>query len=88
MILKCVHERSRTNLRRVTGLVLATRRHVTSTVIVPGTRVEVLLGRSLAMCAHPYAAWRTHSTAGRLFILLTYAAASYAVMLGVLLLSF
>jgi hypothetical protein len=40
------------------------------------------------MCAHPYAAWRTHSTAGRLFILLTYAAASYAVMLGALLLSF
>ena len=40
------------------------------------------------MCAHPYAAWRTQSTAGRLFILLTYAAASYAVMLGVLLFSF
>jgi hypothetical protein len=40
------------------------------------------------MCAHPYAAWRTHSTAGRVFILFTYAAASYAVMLGVLLLSF
>jgi len=40
------------------------------------------------MCAHPYAAWRTHSTAGRLFILGTYAAAGYAVMLGVLLLSF
>jgi len=40
------------------------------------------------MCAHPYAAWRTQSTAGRLFILFTYAAASYAVMLGVLLISF
>jgi hypothetical protein len=36
------------------------------------------------MCVHPYAAWRTHSTAARLFIVFTYAAASYAVMLGVL----
>jgi hypothetical protein len=40
------------------------------------------------MCLHPYAAWRTHSSAGRLLILLTFAAASYAVMLGVLLASF
>ena len=39
------------------------------------------------MCLHPYAAWRTHSTAARLFILFAYAAASYAVMLGVLLIS-
>ena len=59
-----------------------------STVTAPVTRFEVLIGRSLALCAHPYAAWRTHSTAGRLFILFTYAAASYAVMLGVLLISF
>ena len=40
------------------------------------------------MCLHPYAAWRTHSTAARLFILFAYAAASYAAMLGVLLVSF
>jgi hypothetical protein len=61
---------------------------VASTVISPGTRIEVLIGRSLAMSLHPYAAWRTHSTAARLFILFAYAAASYAVMLGVLLISF
>jgi hypothetical protein len=61
---------------------------VAATVISPGTRFEVLVGRSLAMCLHPYAAWRTHSTAARLFILFAYAAASYAVMLGVLLTSF
>jgi hypothetical protein len=40
------------------------------------------------MCAHPYAAWRTRSTGERLLIVLTYAAAGYAVMLGVLLISF
>jgi hypothetical protein len=61
---------------------------VASTVISPVTQFEVLLGRSLAMCLHPYAAWRTHSRAARLFILFAYAAASYAVLLGVLLISF
>jgi hypothetical protein len=40
------------------------------------------------MCVHPYAAWRTQSTAGRLLVLCTYFAASYAVMLTALLLSF
>jgi hypothetical protein len=60
---------------------------VASTITSPVTRFEVLIGRSLALCAHPYAAWRTHSTAGRLFILFTYAAATYALMLGVLLIS-
>ena len=40
------------------------------------------------MCLHPYAAWRTHSTAARLFVLLAYASASYAVILGVLLIEF
>ena len=40
------------------------------------------------MCLHPYAAWRTYSTAGRVLIVVTYAAASYLVMLGVLLVSF
>ena len=59
-----------------------------ATVISPANRFEVFIGRSLAMCLHPYAAWRTHSTAARLFILFAYAAASYAVMLGVLLTSF
>ena len=58
-----------------------------STATAPDTRFEVLLGRSLAMCVHPYAAWRTHSMRGRLLILLTYVAASYAVMLGMLLIS-
>jgi hypothetical protein len=49
--------------------------------------LEVLTGRSLAMCAHPYAAWRTKSTSGRVFVLASYMAAAYAVTLGMLLLS-
>jgi hypothetical protein len=54
----------------------------------PARRLEVLVGRSLAMCVHPYAAWRLYSTRGRLFVLFTYLAASYAVMLIALFLSF
>ena len=50
--------------------------------------VEVLVGRTLAMCAHPYAAWRAQSLRGRLLVLFTYVAASYAVMLAILLFSF
>ena len=52
----------------------------------PGTRVEILLGRVLAMCAHPYATWRTRSTPERLLVCFTYFALSYALVLGVLLL--
>ena len=40
------------------------------------------------MCAHPYAAWRAYSTAGRLLVFFSYLAAAYAVMLAVLLLTF
>ena len=53
----------------------------------PTGRLEILVGRSLAMCVHPYAAWRAHATGGRLLVLFTYAAASYAVTLTVLLIS-
>jgi hypothetical protein len=53
---------------------------------VPANRppLAVLFGRSLALCAHPYAAWRTCSIRGRLVVLFAYVAASYAVVLGVL----
>ena len=47
-------------------------------------QLEILIGRSLAMCAHPYAAWRSHSTAGRALVLFAYVAASYVFMLGAL----
>ena len=37
------------------------------------------------MCLHPYAAWRSHAAATRLFVAFAYAAISYAVVLGALL---
>jgi hypothetical protein len=48
-------------------------------------QLEVMIGRTLAMCAHPYAAWRSHSARGRALVLCAYAAASYVVVLGALL---
>jgi hypothetical protein len=44
-------------------------------------RLEVLVGRAMAMCAHPYAAWRSHSTKGRAVVVVAYIAASYFVVL-------
>jgi hypothetical protein len=46
---------------------------------------EVLVGRTLALCAHPYAAWRSRSIKGRALVLFTYMAASYVIVLGALL---
>jgi hypothetical protein len=48
-------------------------------------QLEILIGRSLAMCAHPYAAWQSHSMKKRMLVLFAYGAASYAIMLGTLL---
>ena len=67
--------------RRIIGLVLANTNVMTSQL----PQLEILIGRSLAMCAHPYAAWRSHSTKGRLLVLFAYGAASYVIMLGALL---
>ncbi len=50
----------------------------------PSTPVEILIGRSLALCLHPYAAWRTRSNEQRAFVVLAYVAAGYAVTLGAL----
>ena len=38
--------------------------------------IEVLAGRALAMCVHPYAAWRAHSSRARLFVVFAYFAAA------------
>jgi hypothetical protein len=48
--------------------------------------LETLVGRSLAMCVHPYAIWRSRSTSRRAFVLLAYLVGSYALVLGGLLL--
>jgi hypothetical protein len=47
-------------------------------------RLEILIGRTAAMCFHPHAAWRTRSKAGRALVLLAYAAVSYVIVLGLL----
>jgi hypothetical protein len=46
---------------------------------------EVLVGRTIALCVHPYAAWRSHSMKRRAVLLFTYMAASYFIVLGALL---
>lgn len=47
---------------------------------------ELVLGRWLAFCAHPIAAWRHLPLTGRCLVALSYAAVSYAAALGVLVL--
>jgi hypothetical protein len=46
---------------------------------------EILAGRAVAMCVHPYATWRVRSTRSRMFVLLAYFVVSYAFVLGLLL---
>jgi hypothetical protein len=50
----------------------------------PRARIETLVGRSLAMCVHPYATWRSQSTRRRVFVLLAYVVGSYSVVLAIL----
>jgi hypothetical protein len=49
--------------------------------------LELLIGRGLAFCAHPLAAWRVLSTPGRACVVAAYAGAGYVAVLGILLLS-
>jgi hypothetical protein len=46
---------------------------------------EILLGRSLALCAHPAIAWRVVSRRGRAVILGAYFGVGYAAVLATLL---
>jgi hypothetical protein len=46
---------------------------------------EILLGRSLALCAHPAIAWRLVSRRGRALIVSAYFGAGYAAVLATLL---
>jgi hypothetical protein len=49
--------------------------------------VELLIGRGLAFCVHPTAAWRVTSARGRAFVLAAYAGAGYLGVLAALLLA-
>jgi len=43
----------------------------------PSTRAEIFIGRSLAICAHPVAAWRTAARSVRLRLVAGYFTAGY-----------
>jgi len=47
--------------------------------------VAIVVGRTLAACVHPFAAWRRFSTSWRSLIVTAYAAAGYFIVLSVLL---
>jgi hypothetical protein len=47
-------------------------------------RIETLIGRSLAACVHPYAAWQLGSAPVRAWLLVAYFGASYLAIFGVL----
>ncbi|MBA3885965.1 MAG: hypothetical protein H0X67_09560 [Acidobacteria bacterium] len=47
--------------------------------------VEILIGRGLACCTHPSAAWRKLPPSGRALLVAAYAAGSYLAVLAVLL---
>jgi hypothetical protein len=49
--------------------------------------VDLLIGRGLAFCVHPAAAWRVASARGRAFVVAAYAGAGYLSVLAVLLLT-
>jgi hypothetical protein len=44
-----------------------------------------MLGRALAVCVHPFAAWRRFSTSWHVWILTAYAVAGYVIVLVALL---
>jgi len=47
-------------------------------------RIEVLIGRSAAICVHPLAAWRSRSTSDRALLLISYFAITYVLVFGLL----
>jgi hypothetical protein len=50
----------------------------------PSSRSEIFIGRSLAICAHPVAAWRTAAKSMRVILLAGYFAAAYVAVLALM----
>ena len=46
--------------------------------------IEVFIGRSAAICAHPFAAWHSRSWTDRAVLLISYFAIGYGVVFGLL----
>ena len=53
----------------------------------PSTGLEILLGRSLAACVHPVAAWRSGSRSARAQFFFGYFVAAYVLFLVLLFLT-
>jgi hypothetical protein len=66
------------------GVVLAGACSMTAAHKGPSRRLEVLIGRSAALCAHPLAAWRSPLRTDRALLLISYFAISYVVVFGLL----
>jgi hypothetical protein len=47
--------------------------------------IEIVIGRWLALCTHPRAAWRILPASGRVLVVASYVASSYAAVLLALL---
>ena len=47
-------------------------------------RLEILFGRALAACVHPFAAWRRFSVFWKFWIVAAYLATGYVIVLGML----
>ena len=52
-----------------------------------GVPIPVVIGRSLACCLHPWAAWRRLPASGRAWLVAAYVSASYVTVLAVLLIA-
>ena len=50
----------------------------------PSHRLEVVIGRSVALCVHPLAAWRSRSRNDRTLLVISYFAISYVIVFGLL----
>ena len=50
----------------------------------PSHRLEVVIGRSAALCIHPIAGWRSRSRNDRALLLVSYFALSYVIVFGLL----
>jgi hypothetical protein len=66
------------------GVVLADACNMSPVRTRASNRVEVLIGRSAALCVHPLAGWRSRSRIDRALLLLSYFAISYVVVFGLL----
>jgi hypothetical protein len=53
----------------------------------PSNRYEVLIGRTLASCVHPFAAWHSKARLFRLLLLAGYFTAGYVTVLAAMVLS-